>query len=111
MRAPTGTISSATVVNRKGIFHATAPKTRVTTNRALNKGEGLKPTTITSRRNPYKQLAPSQKIVHHKNVPMKYWAIWQTKKKQLKMSSSKSSGVEGIFRMPEPDGLGEGFML
>ena len=82
MRTPTGTISNATVVNRKGIFHVTAPKTRVTTNRALNKEGGLKQMTTTNRKNPYKRLALSQKIAHHKNVPMKYWAIWRTKKKQ-----------------------------
>ena len=111
MRAPIGTISNATVVNRKGIFHATAPKIRVTTNRALNKEGGPKQTTITNRRNPYKRLALSQKIAHHKSVPMKYWAIWQTKKKQLRMSLSKSSEMGGIFRTPEPDGLGEGFTL
>ena len=111
VRAPTGIISNATVVNRKGIFHATAPKTRATTNRALNKEEGLKPTTTTSKRNPYKRLAPLQKIAHHKNAPMRYWAIWQTKKKQSRTSLLRSSEVEGIFQTPEPDGLGEGFTL
>ena len=64
-----------------------------------------------NRRNLYKRLAPLQKIAHPKNAPMKYWAIWQTKKKQLRMSLSKSSEVGGIFQTPEPDGLGEGFTL
>ena len=64
-----------------------------------------------SRKNPYKQLALLQKIAHHKNVPTRYWAIWRIKKKQSRMSSSRSSEMEGIFQTPEPDGLGEGFTL
>ena len=111
MRAPIGTVSSATVANRKGIFHATAPKIHATTNRVLSKGGELKQTTTTSKKNPYKWLALSQKIARHKNAPMKYWAIWQTKKKRSRTSLSKSSEMEGIFRTPEPDGLGEGFTL
>ena len=111
MRAPTGTTSNATVANRKGTFHATAPKTRVTTSRALNKEGGFKQTITTNKKSPYKRLAPSQKIAHHKNVPMKYWGIWQTKRKQSKTNLSKSSEAGGIFRTPEPDGLGEGFTL
>ena len=67
--------------------------------------------TTTSKRNPYKQLAPLQKIAHPRNEPMKYWAIWQIKKKRLRTSLSRSSETEGIFRTPEPDGLGEGFTL
>ena len=111
MRALTGTISNATVVNRKGIFHGIAPKTRVTTNHVLNKEGGLKRTTTTNKRNLYKQLAPLRKIAHHKNGPMKYWAIWQIRKKRSKTSSSRSSEMEGIVQVPEPDGLGEGFTL
>ena len=111
MRALTGTISNATVVNRKGIFHVTAPKTRVTTNRALNKEGGLKQATTTNKKNPYKPLALLRKIARHKNGPMKYWAIWQIKKRRSKTSLSRSSEVEGIFRTPKPDGLGEGFTL
>ena len=111
MRAPIGTTSSATVVNRKGIFRATAPKTRVTTNHVLSKEGGLKQATTTNKRNLYKQPVPSQRIARHENAPTKYWAIWQIKKKRSKTSLSRNSGVEGIFQMPEPDGLGEGFTL
>ena len=67
--------------------------------------------TTTSRRNPYKQLALLQKIAHPRNEPMKYWAIWQIKKRRSKTSSSRNCEMEGIFRAPEPDGLGEGFTL
>ena len=111
MRAPTGTPSNATVVNRKGILHDIAPKTHVTTNHALNKDGGLRRMTTTNRRNLYKRPAPSRKIARLENAPTKYWAIWQTRKKQSKTSLLKSSEMGGIFHVPEPDGLGEGFTL
>ena len=111
MRAPIGTISNATVANRKGIFRATVPKIPTTTSHVLNKEGELKPMTTTNKKSPYKRLVLLQRITRHKNVPMKYWAIWQTKKKRSRTSLSKSSEMEGIFRTPEPDGLGEGFTL
>ena len=97
MRDPIGITSNATVVNRKGISHATALKIRVTVSRAPNKGEGLKQMTTMNKKSLYKRLVLSLKTAPRKNAPMKYWVIWQTKTKQSKMSSSKSSEMEGIF--------------
>ena len=111
MRVLIGIHSSATVANRKGILHATARKIHAIINHALNKEEGPKPMIITNRKSLYRQLAPSRTIALRKNELTKYWAIWQIKTKRSKTSLSKSSGMEGIFRTPEPDGLGEGFTL
>ena len=36
---------------------------------------------------------------------------WQIKMMQSKTSLSRNSGLERILEMPEPDGLGKGFML
>ena len=111
MRVPTGIPSNATVVNRKGILHDIALKIHATINRVLSRDEGLKRMTTTNKKSLYKRPAPSRKIAHLKNAPTKYWAIWQIKMRQSRTSLLKSSGTEGIFHTPEPDGLGEGFTL
>ena len=111
MRVPIGITSNATVANRKGIFRVIAPKTHATINHVPIRGGRLRPTITMNKKNLYRQLAPLQTTELHKNAPTKYWALWPIKTKRLKMSLSKSSEMEGIFRTPEPDGLGEGFTL
>ena len=111
MRAPTGTISNATVANRRDIFRVTVPKTCAIINHALNKEGRLKRATTMNRKSPYRRLVPSLKIALHRSKLTRYWDTWRTKKKQSKRNLSKSSGLEGIFQAPEPNGLGEGFML
>ena len=111
MRVPTGILSNATVVSRKGISRDIALRTHATTNRVLNKDEGLKQMITTNKKSLYKRPAPSQKIARLKNAPTKYWAIWRIKRRQSKTNLLKSSEMGGIFHTPEPDGLGEGFTL
>ena len=53
--------------------------------------------TTMNKKSPYKQLVLSQKTACHKNEPTKYWAIWQIRMKQSRMSLSKNYEMEGIF--------------
>src|ERR1700761_9644528 len=91
-------IPNASVANRWGIFHVSVPNTPGTSNNNNHNREdvhaGPRPTTTMNKKNPYKWCTPLQTTAPHKNVLMKYWASWQIKMRQLKMSLSKSLGMK-----------------
>ena len=66
--------------------------------------------TITSKKNPSKLRERWQNALLGIE-PTNTWEKWQMKTTRSRMSSSRSSDLERILEVPEPNGLGEGFTL